>query len=109
MSKATIMAKRSKQPVKSATKARAKRAKQATSRQQRGGTEKRTRQEGIGDFEGKLEKLFSDDERIGALLSLEKSNRGVDQNQLVFAGLSDVSRQTFCSMKAVLGAREKER
>jgi len=56
----------------------------------------------------KIEELFSDDKRIAALLSLEKNNRSVDQKQLVFAGLSDVSAQTFCSMKAVLRARESE-
>jgi CRISPR/Cas system-associated exonuclease Cas4 (RecB family) len=62
----------------------------------------------IENFEGKMRELFSDDERLGALLLLEKSNRGVDQKQLVFAGLSDVSAQTFCSVKAVLRARESE-
>jgi hypothetical protein len=63
----------------------------------------------IRNFESKLDELCGDGERIDALLSQEKSNRAADQKQLVFAGLSDVSAQTFCSMKAVLRARESEK
>jgi len=63
----------------------------------------------IENFDSKMTELFSDDERLDALLVLEKTNRGVAPKQLVFAGLSDVAAQTFCSVKAVLGARESER
>jgi hypothetical protein len=63
----------------------------------------------IENFDSKMTELFSDDERLDVLLVLEKTNRGIDPKKLVFAGLSDVAAQTFCSMKAVLGARESER
>jgi CRISPR/Cas system-associated exonuclease Cas4 (RecB family) len=63
----------------------------------------------VENFDRKMTELFNDDDRLDALLLLEKGNRGVDQKQLVFAGLSDVSAQTFCSVKAVLRARESEK
>lgn len=63
----------------------------------------------VENFDRKMTELFGDDDRLDALLLLEKSNRGVDQRQLVFAGLSDVSAQTFCSLKAVMRARESEK
>jgi hypothetical protein len=100
--------KKTRQPVKTATKSRAKRAKSATSQPPRLVTGAPARQSKIRNFESKLDELCSDVERIDELLSLEKNNRGVDQKQLVFAGLSDVSAQPFCSMKAVLSARESE-
>src|SRR5262249_32541864 len=98
-----------KQPIKATTSARAKRATPAVSRPARIGTEASTQQSKIRNFESKVGELFSDGDRLDALLSREKYNRGVDQKQFVFAGLSDVSAQTYCSMKAVLRARESEK
>lgn len=97
-----------KRPVKAAMSARAEPAMPATPRPPRPVTEAPARQSKIRNFESKFDEFCSDVERIDELLSLEKNNRGVDQKQLVFAGLSDVSAQTFCSMKAVLSARESE-
>jgi len=101
--------KKRRQPVKATTKSRAKRAKPAPSQPPRLVTEAPARQSKIRNFESKVGELFSDNERLDELLSLEKSNRGVDQKRLVFAGFSDVSAQVFCSMKAVLRARESEK
>lgn len=69
----------------------------------------RQRKSKVENFDPQMTKLLSDDDRLDALLMLEKSNRRVDQQQLVFAGLSDVPAQTFCSIKAVLRARESEK
>ena len=103
------MTKKRIQPVKAAKRELAKEANPATSRSPQLVTEPLRQQSKIRNFENKVGELFSDDERLDALLSLEKNNRGINQNQLVFAGLSDVSVQTFCSMKAVLRARESEK
>jgi CRISPR/Cas system-associated exonuclease Cas4 (RecB family) len=101
--------KKRKQPVGAATDPRAGRAKRATSRPPRPVTETPARQSKSRNFESEARELFRDKDRLDELLLLEKTNRGVDQKQLVFAGFSDVSAQVFCSMKAVLRARESEK
>jgi CRISPR/Cas system-associated exonuclease Cas4 (RecB family) len=100
--------KKARQPIKAATKSRAKQAKPATSRPPRLVTGAPARQSKSKNFESEARELFRDKDRLDELLSLEKTNRGIDQKQLVFAGFSDVSAQVFCSMKAVLRARESE-
>src|SRR5215510_8577158 len=59
-------------------------------------------------FKDRMHFLFEDDVALKRLLTVEKARRGVPKNTLLFIGASDVSAQCWCSMKAVLGAREGE-
>src|SRR5262245_43123133 len=56
----------------------------------------------------KMHFLFEDDALLKRLLTVEKARRSVPKNKLLFIGASDVSSQCWCSMKAVLTAREGE-
>lgn len=56
----------------------------------------------------RISQLIEDEALLEHLLTLEKERRGVPKDKLLFIGASDIAGQCWCSMQAVLRAREEE-
>jgi hypothetical protein len=62
----------------------------------------------MNDFLSGVERLASDDRRLGGLLALEKRRRGVVGDRLLLVGVSNIAGVRWCPVKAVLKGRAEE-